>query len=564
MPLSYTFWNRLEPSPRAASPDGPGVARALAAEVHDPLWFLTRQWQLGELRGEDAASPAWIELRTESAVDATWRASRAGAPSASLLTPPHSLPGMPLERALMGEPGEGWDLSLSVELSQTFEALLRERSGAASDAPLLRQLRARFPLRALEGDDDALRFARVCARRAWDGFEFARAAGGELWRELGVALDEGQAAALAAFQDHVRSVHGSLRAEPPPAWDPERLDYDASVGLHSPDAEVARLRVRPGSDGTTDWYSADATHAGGFAVGRTRAFIPGNVRFRGMPNARFWDFESSRSDLGDLTVDLRDLGRLAVMDFAIVHGNDWFVVPLPMHVGTACRVARLSVHDVFGGVTDVLRAERYSPGWSMFSTSVAGGGVADLFHLPASSSFTAQHGPTLEDVRFLRDEGANLAWAVEASVCDAVGVPRTARERGDALLRARDAVAPTPSPSGEGPPPVAQYALQTDVPAYWYPLVPERGEDGAVWLRRGDFVTSAQAIAHPDGRLLGERATVLVRSDAVPEAGVRVVRRRMVSRWIDGSLHVWTQRVALPGTSEGSSGLRYDALTWRR
>ena len=53
-------------------------------------------------------------------------------------------------------------------------------------------------------------------------------------------------------------------------------------------------------------------------------------------------------------------------------------------------------------------------------------------------------------------------------------------------------------------------------------------------------------------------------SDAVPEAGVRVVRRRMVSRWIDGSLHVWTQRVVLPGASEGSSGLRYDTLTWRR
>jgi hypothetical protein len=564
MPLSYTFWNRLEPSPRTANPDRQGVARALAAEVHDPLWFLTRQWQLGELRGEDAASPAWIELGIESAVDATWRASREGAPSVSLLTPPLSLPGMPLERALLEEPGDGGDLSLSVELSQTFEALLRERSRAASDAVLLRQLRTHFPLRAPEGDDDARRFVRVCARRAWDGVEFVRAAGGDLWRELRVTLEAGQAAALAAFQAHVRAVHGSLQAAPPQAWVAERLDYDASVGLHSPDAEVARLRVRPGSDGTTDWYSADATHTGGFAVGRTRVFIPGNVRFRGMPNARFWDFESSRSDLGDLTVDLRDLGRLAVMDFMLVHGNDWFVVPLLMHVGTACRIARLRVHDVFGEVTDVRRAEHYSRGWSMFSTSVAEGDVADFFHLPATSSFTAQQGPALEEVRFLRDEGANLAWAVEASVCDAVGVPRTARERDDALRRARDAVAIASAPRGDGAPPVAQYTLQTDVPAYWYPLVPERGSDGAVWLRLGTFVTSAQVATPPDGRLLRVGAALRVRSDAVPEAGVRVVRRRMVSRWIDGSLHVWTQRVVLPGVSEGSSGLRYDALTWRR
>ena len=34
---------RLEPSPRAS-----GMEAGLAARVHDPLWFLCRQWQLGE------------------------------------------------------------------------------------------------------------------------------------------------------------------------------------------------------------------------------------------------------------------------------------------------------------------------------------------------------------------------------------------------------------------------------------------------------------------------------------------------------------------------------------
>ncbi len=118
------------------------------------------------------------------------------------------------------------------------------------------------------------------------------------------------------------------------------------------------------------------------------------------------------------------------MDFMLVHGNDWFMVPLPMHVGTACRVASLRVHDVFGEVTTVERAEEYSRGWSMFSTS-APDEVVKFFHLPATSSFTAQQGPVREEVRFLRDEGANLAWAVEETVSDAIGVPRSARERAD-------------------------------------------------------------------------------------------------------------------------------------
>ena len=45
-------WNRLEGRPRAAEFD-----RSLRAEVRDPLWFLTRQWQFGEFQGEDAGSP---------------------------------------------------------------------------------------------------------------------------------------------------------------------------------------------------------------------------------------------------------------------------------------------------------------------------------------------------------------------------------------------------------------------------------------------------------------------------------------------------------------------------
>lgn len=45
-------YNRLEARPRTTD-----FTRSLRAEVRDPLWMLTRQWQFGEFRGEDAASP---------------------------------------------------------------------------------------------------------------------------------------------------------------------------------------------------------------------------------------------------------------------------------------------------------------------------------------------------------------------------------------------------------------------------------------------------------------------------------------------------------------------------
>jgi len=48
---TITVWNRLEGRPRRADFD-----RALKAEVRDPLWMLTKQWQLGEFKADDAGS----------------------------------------------------------------------------------------------------------------------------------------------------------------------------------------------------------------------------------------------------------------------------------------------------------------------------------------------------------------------------------------------------------------------------------------------------------------------------------------------------------------------------
>ena len=64
MSLSITGWWRIEPQ----SDDlVPGPDRGLQARLYDPAWMLGRQWQLGELNGDDAASPAWVRLRVAGA-----------------------------------------------------------------------------------------------------------------------------------------------------------------------------------------------------------------------------------------------------------------------------------------------------------------------------------------------------------------------------------------------------------------------------------------------------------------------------------------------------------------
>ena len=50
-------FNRLETRPRMADFD-----RSLKAEIRDPLWLLTRQWQYGEFQGEDSATAAYSKF----------------------------------------------------------------------------------------------------------------------------------------------------------------------------------------------------------------------------------------------------------------------------------------------------------------------------------------------------------------------------------------------------------------------------------------------------------------------------------------------------------------------
>ena len=54
---TITSWHRLVPISRSAD-----FATAIAAEIHDPLWMLSRQHRIGELTAQDAGSPAFVRV----------------------------------------------------------------------------------------------------------------------------------------------------------------------------------------------------------------------------------------------------------------------------------------------------------------------------------------------------------------------------------------------------------------------------------------------------------------------------------------------------------------------
>src|SRR6185437_8192446 len=128
---SITWWNRVEPRPRTAD-----IVSPLQAKLRDPLWMLTRQWQLGEFMGVDGGSPAWVQLTERAGALASWlRPDGTSVPLAAA----------PLEQQLETKPFTP-DLATRVELGQILGRLLVE--AAVDPSPFL----VAYPIQAAVND----------------------------------------------------------------------------------------------------------------------------------------------------------------------------------------------------------------------------------------------------------------------------------------------------------------------------------------------------------------------------------------------------------------------------
>ena len=170
-------------------------------------------------------------------------------------------------------------------------------------------------------------------------------------------------------------------------------------------------------------------------------------------------------------------------------------------------------------------------------------------------AIAVQDGQPIEDVLFLRDEMANLCWAVERKVEGASGAARD---------RAREAA---PPPRGPGPVAAAQldYLLQTSVPAYWIPYLPRRGSTRrAVDLMQGAMPGPDGSNVLPQGRLLNSPGVRQIEDAEIPREGVNILRLPSVARRVDGSYLRWITRRVVVGRGEGASQLAFDSAIPRK
>jgi hypothetical protein len=181
--------------------------------------------------------------------------------------------------------------------------------------------------------------------------------------------------------------------------------------------------------------------------------------------------------------------------------------------------------------------------------------ASNLFFLPPGLAKTIEAQP-VEEVLLLRDEMANIAWAVERRVENALEQSVNRDEAVATQADASQAIVPT-----DGLP---VYRLASQVPEYWTPLLPVQTDPAtrAVRLVRGAVleVHGLQHVVRALGRILnpdGSPALALYEEE-VPREGSRVTRNYQLARWLDGSTHLWMGRRKQIGRGEGSSGLRFD------
>jgi hypothetical protein len=565
----------------------PDMSRGLSARIFDPLWMLTRQWQVGEFQGEDTGSPATARVRAQTALLSRCHLG-AIAPNTPTQAPAYDSERMPLEvmveqqRVRPGAPGEMRQLRLVVDAGLHFLRMLETQTLSRS---YRRAFISIYPLSSAlppEPDDATASFIRTMAGRALDArlLEGAfRAVGGSqppLDARLQATTEDGEkirqtGAHWLAWYD---GLFSEPDAQPTAAWNSERMEYAVSV--------AGRLSADPFSErtltatelyrGDLDWLDFDLNSEVNLGTQNDEKFkslvqttIPAPVNVRGTPAVRFWEFEDARVEYGLMPAGPADLAQLLMIEYTSSYGNDWFVVPVELQVGSLTTVDSLVVTDTFG-VRMLLRplGDRDLPAanWSMFQHShlrVAGtapGGIAtNLFFLAPALPRTVESEP-VEDVLLMRDEMANVAWAIERSTEGPLGVAvdRTA------------AITPRSAP-GEGNDGRPRCVLASQVPTNWVPLLPVQSPlpDGGISsrLRRGALLqpdgpdrvqVATGVLLNPDGR------TLSLFDEEVPREGARITRHYQLGRWVDGSTYAWVANRKTVGRGEGSSGLRFDTL----
>jgi hypothetical protein len=572
--------NRLEASTR-----GTDLLPGLHARVHDALWLLARQWQLGELDGADAGTPISASFVTRHVPLSSWHPPGVDAEpydgsrplealvesdGAPLPWPDRVAAGLRLSRALRRATLDPGPLIAAHPLTAPDPAVDPDADPAAHATSSVTP-------------DEVAAVGAVFARRVADPDAVAAAIDGQLDALVQVAGGE---ASRAVLQDW-RSWWAGRQPPSSQAWQQQQLSYSLTAATADPALPLYEAERFGG--GTLDWYAFDAapapaSGAGGAgapaagppapAGGSTAVAIPAPVTsravpvpvtFHGSPVGRYWQLEDASTDFGAIDTYPTELGKLLLSEFTACFAGDWFRLPVRVPYGSAVRVQAVVSTDTFG-IQTLIPAASATPGerpWRMYEHTAVTGATADgTWLLVPPVLAPAMESAPVEEVVLVRDPAADVAWGIEHIVTNALGRP--VRRSEDLLAQGR---IPDPDPR-DGLPDTWIWRLATSVPENWIPFLPTSGraDDEDYLLVQGAMIRFTRTAAGGLNSVpilpasLQLRAGGTIPEREIPREGVSLQRTRRLARWTDGGRVHWWSRRRTVGHGEASSGLAYDGL----
>lgn len=547
-----TSWNRLDSFPRTTD-----IGRGLKGEVRDALWMLTRQWQFGEFRAEDAGSPVHAKVSGMHVTPSGVSINEKAFPYDSSI---------PLE-AIAERETVASTLRLNIQMGRMFLKLLRA-GGVHTSYPFFI---SNFPLSNPGNDETSAQgMYHAVKGRVANGFDIyvkAKKDAATFFNDFSsTTLPAAQAIATirdVVFPQFIKWFDG-LYFQPPAgesAWQANRMEYtfkvnfssNAQSGLTAPEYRGGRL----------DWTDFDMYANASFGSTTTNVpatpgeeksdvFLPTIVTYKGMPHPRFWQMEEGTMDFGKIEQSPAGVVGLLLAEYGLTYSNDWFLLPYPAAINTVCSIQGIVVTDVFGQ-RNFVAPYRSAPEsqWQQFalfglSQNRKGIPSRQAFYLPPVTG-VVQAGEPLERVFFMRDEMANLVWAIEDVVPSQTGGGRKIVSIQPPVVAEEQAAD------------LWKYTLGTTVPQHWIPFVAvhRKNNEQGILLQRARMPN-----ATPAGSVLltENQPTHFVENQEVPRSGVIVERAFQRLRWMDGRTFTWIGRRKITGKGEGGSGLQFDQL----
>ena len=379
---------------------------ALSMKVFDPLWMLSRQWQMGEFRGNNAGTAISVKCivkQEDCSTDPIEPVTEQMNPTIDLM--------VRVESAMhyldmRDDPKYG---ATPEEASETIDALcnkygIKDIEWEGNDGLILDCDDTRTAEKEL--NTQRISFANTFRNKAFDGYR--------LYSER-----KDNTTLFNAYKEWFKKQYLPAGQNDNCHWNDQALNYSIDITAGSRHFIGDRYQ-----GGRLSWYTVDddgSVNGNTKPESETIASLPTLARYPGAPNKRLWQFEDHAVFMGNSTEQQTKANEM-FLKFATLYSNDWMLIPLKTAIGKYITVTSIEVKDTFG-ITHII-SNRVGELFTNSKNEKTNGNAKiepgnGLFFAPQLAATI--EGKPVEEVELLRDEMANMVWGMEKTLSDGCG-----------------------------------------------------------------------------------------------------------------------------------------------